>query len=458
MRIGTIAPHRTVLLATSDTQLRRHLNASLKGLRWHVVEAQGGAEVLEELEQRPAAALLLDHWLPDLEISEFVDRVRFLYPGMDMLHFDGDPIAGCNKSSHRNELLYALREAVEMSRCNADPGTMAIDTPHALSIDRSLTQTVKELQLHADTPPIRDSHPDSSRRLHVPTTLPPAMRLEELIGESAGMAELVKMIHLVAPRPAAVLIEGETGTGKELVARAVHRLSLRSRKPLVVLNCAAIPEALLEAELFGHTRGAFTGATDARTGRIEAAQGGTLFLDEIGEMPLALQAKMLRFLDSGEIQKIGQNHNTCLDVRVIAATHQSLEKRVQEGTFRLDLYHRLAVFPLEVPPLRDRIGDIKHLCEHFLSLMAKTSPRKVLSRNSISKLHMHDWPGNVRELGHVLNRASILAGDRIEIGQDDIRIRRFKRVTEETEATSITPSIPGGVMSIHLKTLSLPPA
>jgi transcriptional regulator with GAF, ATPase, and Fis domain len=251
--------------------------------------------------------------------------------------------------------------------------------------------------------------------------------IEELVGESAIMLELARTIRLVAPRTATVLIEGETGTGKEVVAHAVHRLSPRSTKPFVVLNCAAIPEALLEAELFGHTRGAFTGAVQSRTGRIEAAHGGTLFLDEIGEMPFGLQAKMLRFLESGELQRVGDNETLRVDVRVIAATHQPLEKRANEGDFRLDLYHRLAVFPIDIAPLRERIADIAALSEHFLVLMGKTSPRKTLSASALEKLYGHDWPGNVRELAHVLERASILAEDSPSIRADDIRLRRAAR-------------------------------
>jgi transcriptional regulator with GAF, ATPase, and Fis domain len=241
------------------------------------------------------------------------------------------------------------------------------------------------------------------------------------------MMELAHTIRLVAPRSTTVLIEGETGTGKEVVARALHRLSARSAKPFVVLNCAAIPEALLEAELFGHARGAFTGAVQSRTGRIEAAHGGTLFLDEIGEMPLALQAKMLRFLESGELQRVGENELVRVDVRVIAATHQPLEKRATEGTFRLDLYHRLAVFPLDIAPLRERMEDIPALSEHFLVQMGKTSPRKSLSAEALERLCEHDWPGNVRELAHVLERASILAEESPVIRAEDVRIRRTAR-------------------------------
>jgi transcriptional regulator with GAF, ATPase, and Fis domain len=193
-----------------------------------------------------------------------------------------------------------------------------------------------------------------------------------------------------------------------------------------VLNCAAIPEALLEAELFGHTRGAFTGAVQSRTGRIEAAHGGTLFLDEIGEMPLALQSKMLRFLEYGELQRVGDNEVMRVDVRVIAATHQPLEKRSAEGTFRLDLFHRLAVFPVEVPALRERMEDVPALVDHFLEMMGRELPRKRISAAAMERLMSYSWPGNVRELMHVLERGGILAGDRPEIDTEDIRLRKVR--------------------------------
>jgi len=256
---------------------------------------------------------------------------------------------------------------------------------------------------------------------------PTGTGLAELVGHSAGILELAELVRLVAPRSTSVLVEGETGTGKEVVARALHRLSARSAKPFAVLNCAAIPESLLEAELFGHTRGAFTGAVQSRTGRIEAAHGGTLFLDEIGEMPLALQAKMLRFLECGELQRVGDNEVVRVDVRVIAATHQPLEEKAREKTFRLDLYHRLAVFPIQVPALRERREDIEVLAEHFLEQMGHEYPRKRLSVEAMAKLLLYDWPGNVRELMHVLERDVILAQDRPEIEADDIRFGRVTR-------------------------------
>jgi transcriptional regulator with GAF, ATPase, and Fis domain len=236
------------------------------------------------------------------------------------------------------------------------------------------------------------------------------------------MLELARLVRLVAPRSASVLIEGETGTGKELVAKAVHRLSPRASKPFAVLNCAAIPEALLEAELFGHIRGAFTGAVQSRTGRIEAAHGGTLFLDEIGEMPLALQAKMLRFLESGELQRVGDNETLRVDVRVVAASHQPLRQRTTERAFRLDLYHRLAVFPVSIPPLRERMEDVLPLAAYLLDRLGQEMPVKRLSAGAAKRLMEYDWPGNVRELAHVLERGTILAEDRREIAGEEIRL------------------------------------
>ena len=421
---------RTVVLASADPALRQRLRSSLNGLRWQVREARGGAEAMAQLEDRPTAALLLDHWLPDLEVAEFAEQVGLMYPGMELLRVDGDPIAGGTRSPQRHELLHALREAMGAANRQdmTDSEAAASDEFSEAFPQYTAAGTPLKSSLQPE-PQAIDATPFVHTRTS-PRPLPgvmPSMAIEEMVGQSDLMLELARVIRLVAPRKTTVLIEGETGTGKEVVARALHRLSTRSSKPFVVLNCAAIPEALLEAELFGHTRGAFTGAVQSRTGRIEAAHGGTLFLDEIGEMPLALQSKMLRFLESGELQRVGDNDTVKVDVRVIAATHQQLEKRSGDGSFRLDLYHRLAVFPIDVPALRERIEDIGLLCEHFLALMGKSSPRKTLSSAALDKLCLHDWPGNVRELAHVLERASILAEDSPSIRAEDIRLRRAVR-------------------------------
>jgi len=390
---------RSVVLASADAGLRQRLKVSLSDMRWQVREAVGGAEAMAQMEEHRPEALVVDNWLPDLEVGEFVGQMHQLYPSVDLLHFDGGSVAGCPKSPRRHELLHALREAQE---------TSAVKDVDAEALHAVIPLVVRPA---AKNPAGQD------------------LGLREMVGRTAGMLELARLIRLVAPTSATVLIEGETGTGKEVVAKAVHRLSMRSAKPFAVLNCAAIPETLLEAELFGHTRGAFTGAVQSRTGRIEAAHGGTLFLDEIGEMPLALQSKMLRFLECGELQRVGDNDTMHVDVRVIAATHKDLEASAADGTFRLDLYHRLAVFPLDVPPLRERMEDLPLLVEFLLTDMGRDAPRKRLAAAALGKLQEHDWPGNVRELCHVLERGCILAGEAAEIGAEEIRYRKVRRDT-----------------------------
>ena len=391
---------RSVLLASSDPVLRAPLRAALVTMRWQVQEAGGAAEALTHLEHHPPEALILDRWLPDIEVNEFSTLVQQLYPALDILRIDGHSLTRDVRSPRRPELLAAIRNAQWTSEPvpRSSPGSSKPSAPHD----------------------------PSHREVNIPS-VPVSDRLPGMIGESAAMRELGRIIRLVAPRDTTVLIEGPTGAGKELVAAAIHALSSRSHQVMAVLNCAAIPETLLEAELFGHTRGAFTGATQSRVGRIEAADGGTLFLDEIGEMPLALQAKMLRFLECGEIQRVGDNSVSYVNVRVVAATHQPLEQRSEEGAFRLDLYHRLAVFPVEIPALADRMDDLPPLAEHFLDRLAQHAPRKQLTADALEELLSHRWPGNVRELMHVLERATILSADLPSIDRAHIRIRRRPR-------------------------------
>ncbi len=233
---------------------------------------------------------------------------------------------------------------------------------------------------------------------------------DEILGKSPGIQSVRELIARVAPTNSTVLITGETGTGKELVARAIHRNSLRSQRPFIAINCAAVTESLLESELFGHERGAFTGADKARGGLFEAAHEGTLFLDEVAEMSPAAQSKLLRVLANGEIQRVGSTATRKVDVRVLAATHRDLRERVRDGLFREDLFYRLAVVPIQLPPLRERREDIEELCRVFSLRIAREMkvPCKPLSRDVLKKLDSYNFPGNVRELGNLLERALIL--------------------------------------------------
>ncbi len=245
--------------------------------------------------------------------------------------------------------------------------------------------------------------------------------LEHVVGRSAAMREVLERVVRVAPGDATVLITGESGTGKELVARALHSGSRRSGKPFVPVNCAAITETLLESELFGHARGAFTGATRARRGLFEEANGGTLFIDEIGETALGFQAKLLRALQDGEIRRVGESVPIQVNVRVIAATNQDLKKAIAERRFREDLFYRLNVVPLRMPALRERREDIPLLAAHFVTRFnQRTGARKALLPDAVARLLEHDWPGNVRELENMIEQAAALSSAP-EIGAGDIR-------------------------------------
>lgn len=238
-----------------------------------------------------------------------------------------------------------------------------------------------------------------------------------LIGQSPNFEALLRSTRIVASTEVTVFINGETGTGKEVLAQAIQKHSPRANKPFITLNCAALPEAIAESELFGHKKGAFTGAVSNQTGRLQAAHGGTLFLDEIDSLPLALQAKLLRFLESGEIQAVGDTQTQNVDVRIIAASNAHLPERIANGTFRKDLYYRLNVVPLEIPPLREREGDIQILLKHFMQHFADEHKLSVSSFGKSAKdcLNAYSWPGNVRELRNLCERLSILlAGRTIE--------------------------------------------
>ncbi|MGA7521637.1 MAG: sigma-54 dependent transcriptional regulator [Acidobacteriaceae bacterium] len=408
---------RTAILTSSDLSFRQRVRDALIDLRWEVVEASGGAETLACLDRAPAETVVLDSWLPDLEIQEFIAEFRRLHPDVDLILADASDIAGETvRGPRRNEVLLALRRA-------QSDGAIWNSAPHLVGVPQGLG--TPDGMAETRVPPDQGSQTISIaaervRRRESPGPL--ASQLPEFVGSHPAMLEVSRRIRLAAPRKTTVLIEGPTGSGKELVAGALHRLSPRAKNKMVALNCAAIPEALLEAELFGHARGAFTGAVQGRTGRIEAAHGGTLFLDEIGEMPLVLQAKLLRFLETGEIQRVGENEPVQVDVRIVAATHRPLARLAAEGGFRADLYYRLAVYVIRTPPLQAHMEDLNALTEHFLRRLAAASPVKVLSDGALARLEEHSWPGNVRELEHALERAWILAEDRPQIDAEEIEL------------------------------------
>jgi DNA-binding NtrC family response regulator len=414
---------RTALIASADRSFRQRLSETLTGLRWHVREAEGGADAWTQAHVSVPEAMIVDTWLPDLDLAEFVRDFRTSFPHVDLIPAGGTQDAQGARGPYRQELLYALRRCqdsdttawnlapdltlptVERAELHdlADPQKTANGAAGALSIGHPTSALAEPQKSSASAPP-------PTQEKTKPGT-GATERISELVGDAACMLEVSRRIRLVAPRMTPVLIEGPTGSGKELVAEAVHRLSSRSRKALVTINCAAIPEALLEAELFGHTRGAFTGAVQGRVGRIEAADGGTLFLDEIGELPLALQSKLLRFVECGELQRVGDNERVKVDVRILAATHRPLAQLAQSGAFRSDLYYRLAVFLIRTPSLIEHNQDLPILVDHFMEKLGRQSPVKRIDQTALAKLNMHDWPGNVRELEHVLERAVILAGD-----------------------------------------------
>ncbi len=258
---------------------------------------------------------------------------------------------------------------------------------------------------------------------------------DRLVGSSSALLEIFKTVGKVAPRNVPVLITGESGTGKELVAHAIHAASPRAEGPFIAVNAAAIPRELLESELFGHERGAFTGATNSRAGRFREAGGGTLFLDEIGDMPIDLQAKLLRVLQSGEVTPVGGRSAEIVDVRIIAATHRDLDDRVREGTFREDLLYRLRVVPLSLPPLRDRIEDVRTLALHFVERYAPELAEGPMSLpdTTIERLERHNWPGNVRELENAIKRALVLSsGDVLAPSAFDFLTRSVDSATRET--------------------------
>ena len=372
-----------VFVVSSNLKLRESVQGKLGHPRWNVIEAGSGAGALEVLYKHGDGdgVLLLDPVLPDLDPDEFHGMIKRRFPNTQVVTLNsrtGQMLIGDSLPTPASTWLMEL--------VNVD-GVAGIDTCRVF---------------------------DGETPRSVPKT---KNSLRGMIGDSEPMQRAYELTRMVAVRDTTVLVTGESGTGKDLVAQEIHQISPRRKQPFVVVNCSAIPESLLEAELFGYTKGAFTGAVQSRIGRIHAAHGGTLFLDEIGDMPLSLQSKLLRFLEQGEVQRLGGNDNLKVDVRVVAATNVNLKKQMEKQLFRDDLYYRLAVFPIQLPPLRERMGDLEDLVAAFI---ARFYPGKVLSYEALQVLEKHNWPGNVRELRNVIERATILAGCLQEIRAEHI--------------------------------------
>ena len=392
-----------ILIVDDETNIRRMVGALLKSEGFDVSEAPNGNAGLLALPEVQPDLILLDLMMP---------------PGPDGLATleqirKGDAEIPVIMMSGKAQLADAVR-AVQMGAFQFLEKPLA---PESLLVAVRSAETLVRTQ--AENRALREQ-------------LGPQ---PELVGESPEIELVRKLIAQVAPTDARVLILGESGTGKELVATAIHRQSSRARQAFVSVNCAAIPRDLVESEMFGHERGAFTGATDRRIGRFELADGGTLFLDEVGDLQLDAQAKLLRVLESGEIQRIGAERSQRVDVRVLAATNRRLEEAVAAGAFREDLYFRLHVFPIEMPPLRQRLGDLPELVGHLAARLRPRHPTR-FTADALRQLAAHSWPGNIRELANMVERLSIIGGDEVT---GDL-VPRVLRVTSPAPAVP-TPAL-----------------
>jgi DNA-binding NtrC family response regulator len=392
----TYADH--VLVASPSTVVRQRVLESLRSPARRFEQASGGAEALVHLESGFWQVLFLDRSLPDLDAEELSNTVRQRFPGIEVVLLDPESNP---KSAAESAVVEEQADRLLEMWPVAPPSTTHVEADALVRPAEPISP--KDNEHHAVLPAASAAHP----LLQTP--------LPGMIGNSRVMQPVYRLARLLAPRNTTVLITGPTGCGKEIVARAIHRLSPRAARAFAVVNCAAIPETLLEAELFGYARGAFTGAMQSYAGRIQTAQGGTLFLDEIGEMPLSLQPKLLRFLEQKELQRLGSAEVVRVDARVISATNAHLLTLVREGKFREDLYYRLCGFPIEIPPLRDRAEDIAQLAAHFLEKYAARLPAPQLSAPALHLLKVQPWAGNIRELQNAIERALILSEDQAVI-------------------------------------------
>ena len=383
--LPTMKRRGTVLVVDDEPGVRASMRAILEET-CEVLEAENGADALELLAAREVDLVMLDQRMPGEAGVDVLSRVKALDESVIVV------------------LVTAVRDvrtAVEaLHRGAYDYLTKPFDVDDILALaDRALEKRALEREVF------------SLRSVLTPNGTAAAGGFEGLVGRHPEMVRVYQLVTQIAPTPTTVLITGESGTGKELIARAIHRKSERAAQPFVAVNVAAIPETLIESELFGHEKGAFTGAHARRLGRFELAQGGTVFLDEIGSLRLELQAKLLPVLQEREIERVGGQRTVPVDVRVLAATNVNLKMAVRERKFREDLYYRLNVVPIHVPPLRERRDDIPRLVEHFVRKAARECNRDVrsVSAGALEVLVRYDWPGNVRELENVMHRAVVLA-------------------------------------------------
>jgi DNA-binding NtrC family response regulator len=401
--MSAAAPH--LLFVDDEATLRGLMAERLSERGFEVVEADSGERALALLDQFAFDIIITDLRLPGIDGARVIQAARDRYPGIVAIVITGfgtvkDAVDAIKRGASDfvakpfqfDELIHVLQKAMEQRRL-------------------------------------------TSENAYLRSQLEQRYQFEGILGHSRPMQKLFHVLETVVRSNSTILITGETGTGKEVVARAIHHNSARRAYRFVALNCSAIPETLLEAELFGHVRGAFTGAVGARQGRFEQAHKGTLFLDEVGTMSNALQMKLLRALQEREFERVGDNQTIKVDVRVMAATNSDLAKMVAEGTFREDLYYRLHVIPIHLPPLRDRREDIPVLVKHFLEKFAPGSQMQV-SQAAMRALMAYHWPGNVRQLENAIERAVALSGGRREIDSGDLPVELQVSPPETT-----TPSV-----------------
>ena len=417
-RSSFIIPNMSDILLVEDKEsLRRVLRLTLEHAGYGVTEAADARAALQEIARAPYRLVLTDLRMPHGSGLDVLRAARAADPFV--------PVVVMTAYGSIDEAVQAMKEGAH------DFLQKPVDSNHLLLlVERALEQA----RLRTENMLLRE---EWSRRYGFP----------RIIGESEAIKRAVGETQRVAQTEATVLLLGESGTGKELFARAVHHLSPRRDKPFVAINCAAIPETLIESELFGHERGAFTGATDRRPGKFELAAGGTVFLDEIGELPLAVQGKLLRAIEEKTVDRIGGRVTVPVDVRIVAATNRELQQAAEAGEFRRDLYFRLAVFPVEIPPLRARGDDVLLLARHFAAQFGQELRGRaaLLSDAAVETLRAHDWPGNVRELENAIERACILA-DSPTLEPRDLGLPAA-RVGTETATTSLSELDAAGTLA-----------